>query len=80
MMLELETRKPKLRDDSIKVNSPFPHTIVNEQSGNGTSTYMPNRKAFPEGGYEVISARYSLGGGEISVDAVSRMLTDLFPY
>lgn len=65
---------------SIKVNSPFPHTIVNEQSGNGTISYMPNRKAFPEGGYEVISARYSPGGGEILVDELNRMLTDLFPY
>jgi len=63
---------------SIKLNSPFPYTIVSEQSGNGTTSYMPNRKAFPEGGYEVISARYSPGGGEILVGAVNRMLTDLF--
>lgn len=63
---------------SIKLNSPFPYTIVSEQSGNGTTSYMPNRKAFSEGGYEVISARYSPGGGEILVGAVNRMLTDLF--
>jgi hypothetical protein len=40
---------------NIKLNSPFPFTIVNEQSGNGTLSYVPNRKAFPEGAYEVIA-------------------------
>jgi hypothetical protein len=65
---------------AIKLNSPFPFTVVNEQSGNGTISYAPNRKAFPEGGYEVISARYAPGGGELLVDAVNRLLMDLFPY
>jgi len=65
---------------TIKLNSPFPFTVVNEHSGNGTMSYMPNRKGFSEGGYEVESARYSPGGGEILVDAVIRVLIDLFPY
>jgi hypothetical protein len=53
---------------------------VNEQSGNGSISYVPNRKAFSEGGYEVISARFTPGGGEILVDAVIRNLIELFPY
>ena len=62
----------------IKLNSPFPFTIVNEQSANGTISYVPNRKAFPESGYEVISARFEQGGGEILVDAAIRILIELF--
>ena len=64
---------------AIKLNSPFPFTVVSEQSGNGTLSYVPNRKAFPEGGYEVISARFAPGGGEILTDAVIRTLIELFP-
>ncbi len=63
---------------NIKLNSPFPFTIVNEQSANGTLSYVPNRKAFPEGAYEVISARFAPGGGEILADATIRILIDLF--
>ncbi|MEX2595066.1 MAG: neutral/alkaline non-lysosomal ceramidase N-terminal domain-containing protein [Anditalea sp.] len=65
---------------SIKMNSPFPFTVVNEQSGNGTISYVPNRKAFPEGSYEVSSARFAPGGGEIWVDAAIRSLIELFPH
>lgn len=65
---------------AIKLNSPFRHTIVNEQSGNGTLSYIPNYKAFPEGGYEVISARYLPGGAELLVEAVDRLLVDIYPY
>lgn len=62
----------------IKLNSPFPFTIVNEQSGNGTISYMPNKKAFPEGQYEVNSVRYSSGGGEVLVDAALETLISIF--
>jgi neutral ceramidase len=65
---------------AIKLNSPFRFTIVNEQSGNGSISYVPNRKAFPEGGYEVLSARFSPGGGEILVDAAIQSLIKLFPH
>ncbi|MGH9341945.1 MAG: neutral/alkaline non-lysosomal ceramidase N-terminal domain-containing protein [Acidobacteriota bacterium] len=65
---------------SIKTNSPFPFTIVSEQSANGAISYVPNRKAFPEGDYEVISARFEPGGAELLVEAAVRLLTDLFPY
>ncbi len=64
---------------AIKQNSPFPFTVVSEQSGNGTISYVPNRKAFPEGGYEVESARFSPGGAEKLVDASVQMLIELFP-
>ena len=63
----------------IKLNSPFPFTVVSEQSGNGTLSYVPNRKAFPEGGYEVLSARFAAGGGEILTETVIRTLIELFP-
>jgi len=62
----------------IKLNSPYPFTIVTEQSGNGTISYMPNKKAFPEGQYEVNSARYSSGGGEILVDAAIETLIEIY--
>lgn len=65
---------------SIKTNSPFPLTIVSEQSGNGAISYVPNQRAFPEGGYEVNSARFLPGGAELLIDAAGRLLTDLFPY
>lgn len=65
---------------AIKLSSPFPFTIVNEQSGNGAISYVPNLKAFWEGEYEVISARFSPGGGEILADAAIRLLIDLFPH
>ena len=62
----------------IKLNSPFPFTIVSEQSGNGTLSYIPNKKAFPEGQYEVNSARYRSGGGESLVDAALETLISIF--
>ena len=62
----------------IKLNSPFPFTIVSEQSGNGTLSYIPNKKAFPEGQYEVNSVRYSSGGGESLVDAAIETLISIF--
>ena len=65
---------------AIKQNSPYPYTVVTEQSGNGTFSYVPNYKAVLEGGYESESARFLPGGGEILVDTVIRVLTDFFPY
>ncbi len=65
----------------IKLNSPFRFTIVSEQSGNGTISYMPNKKAFPEGQYEVNSVRYSSGGGETLVDsAIETLISIFYPY
>ena len=64
---------------TIKQNSPFPFTVVSEQAGNGAISYVPNRNAFDKGSYEVISARFSPGGGDLPADAVVRLLIDLFP-
>jgi hypothetical protein len=62
----------------IKLNSPFPFTIVSEQSGNGTLSYIPNKKAFPEGQYEVNSARYRSGGAETLVESAIEALISIF--
>jgi neutral ceramidase len=63
---------------AVKQNSPFRRTIVSEQSGSGAISYVPNRKAFPEGGYEVISARFAAGGGEMLSDAAIKLLMELY--
>ncbi len=63
----------------IKQNSPYAFTFICEQSANGSLSYIPNEKAFPEKGYEVESARIAPGGGEILATAASRLLTELFP-
>ena len=64
---------------AMKQNSPFALTFVSEQSGNGAISYIPNEKAFPEGSYEVDSARVAPGGGEVLANAAIRLLTELFP-
>jgi hypothetical protein len=58
---------------TIKIASPFPYTIVVELA-NGSIGYVPNRRAYPEGAYEVISSRVAAGSGEQMVDAAVRML------
>jgi len=62
----------------IKGNSPFARTFVSEQSGSGSVGYVPNEKAYPEGSYEVESARLAPGGGEVLADAAVRLLIELF--
>jgi hypothetical protein len=61
---------------AIKLASPFQYTIVVELA-NGSVGYVPNRKAYPEGAYEVISARCGPGSGELLVDTATRILVDL---
>jgi hypothetical protein len=58
---------------AIKIASPFPHTIVAELA-NGSVGYVPDRKAYPEGAYEVISARVAPGSGEAMAQAAIDML------
>ncbi len=62
---------------AVKRASPFPHTVVSGMSASGTISYVPTRKAFEEGSYEVISARVAPGGGELLVEAAVRMLQNL---
>jgi len=64
---------------AMKQNSPFALTFVSEQSGNGSLSYIPNEKAFPEGSYEVDSSRVAPGGGEVLATAAIRLMTELFP-
>ena len=61
---------------AIKKASPFPLTIVSELA-NGSPSYVPNRKAYAEGAYEVISARCGPGCGEALADAAIRILAEM---
>ncbi len=61
---------------AIKTASPFRYTVVSELA-NGSIGYVPNRKAYAEGAYEVESARCGSGSGEMMVDAAVGMLIDL---
>jgi neutral ceramidase len=63
----------------IKQNSPYALTVVSEQSGNGSLGYIPNEKAYPEGSYEVESARLAPGGGDLLAAEAARLLRTLFP-
>lgn len=58
---------------TIKAGSPFKQTIVAELA-NGSIGYIPNRVAYPQGNYEVVSARVAAGSGEKLVDEALRQL------
>jgi len=57
----------------IKQDSPFRHTILAELA-NGAIGYIPARRAYAQGNYEVVSARCAEGSGERLVDAAGRLL------
>jgi hypothetical protein len=61
---------------AIKQDSPFPHTVIAELA-NGSIGYIPSRRAYAQGNYEVISARCAEGSGERLVDAAAKMLKEL---
>jgi len=61
---------------SIKAASPFPQTHIAELA-NGSIGYIPNRSAYAEGNYEVVSARCAEGSGELLVQAALKMLEEL---
>jgi hypothetical protein len=61
---------------AIKKASPFKYTFIAELA-NGSIGYIPNRSAYPEGNYEVVSARCATGSGEMLVDAAVKMLKEL---
>ncbi len=63
---------------SIKAASPFEQTHVVELA-NGSFGYIPNRSAYAEGNYEVVSARCAAGSGEMMVESAIRMLSELAP-
>jgi neutral ceramidase len=61
---------------AIKQDSPFPFTIIAELA-NGLVGYIPSRRAYAQGNYEVVSARCAEGSGERLVDAAVKMLKEL---
>jgi len=62
---------------AIKRASPFKYTVVAELA-NGSIGYVPTKRAYPEGNYEVVSARCAEGSGELLADAALRLLRDLY--
>lgn len=61
---------------AIKQDSPFPNTIIAELA-NGIIGYIPSRRAYAQGNYEVVSARCAEGSGEMLVDAAVKMLREI---
>lgn len=61
---------------SIKAASPFRQTHIIELA-NGGSYYIPNRSAYAEGNYEVVSTPYAEGTGELLVTTAIRLLKSL---
>jgi len=58
---------------AIKKASPFKHTFIAELA-NGSIGYVPNREAYPQGNYEVVSARGEAGSGEKLVEVALKLL------
>jgi neutral ceramidase len=61
---------------AIKKSSPFKHTFIAELA-NGSIGYVPNREAYPQGNYEVVSARAEAGAGEILVETALKLLNEV---
>ena len=62
---------------AIKRGSPFKRTIIAELA-NGAIGYIPTRRAYGEGNYEVVSTRVAEGSGELLVDSALRQLRRLY--
>ncbi len=60
----------------VKAGSPFAQTY-NVELANGAIGYIPNKGAYPEGKYEVESARVAAGSGEVLMATALRMLASL---
>jgi neutral ceramidase len=63
---------------AIKEASPFRYTLIAELA-NGSIGYIPDKPAYPQGNYEVVSARCAGGSGEILVESAVRLLKELNP-
>lgn len=61
---------------AIKQASPFPHTIIAELA-NGSVGYVPTKRAYAQGNYEVVSARCAEGSGELLVERALKLLKEL---
>ncbi len=62
---------------TLKQDSPYSNTIIAELA-NGALSYIPNRQAYPEGGYEVVSSRCAPGAGEMLMNSALRQLIEMF--
>jgi hypothetical protein len=62
---------------AIKAGSPFRQTVIAELA-NGSIGYVPTRVAYPQGNYEVVSARCAEGSGEKLVDSALKQLRAQF--
>lgn len=61
---------------AIKKASPFRTTMVVELA-NDIPAYVPTKKAFGEGSYEIVNSRVAPGGGEAMVEAAIGLLKGL---
>lgn len=64
---------------TLKEDSPFPITIAAELA-NGGLGYIPNRQAYPQGQYEVVSTRFLPGTGEMLMNSALSQLDTLFQH
>jgi neutral ceramidase len=63
---------------AIKASSPFRHTLVISLA-NDLDFYIPTRRAFEEGSYEVTTCPLAAGCGELLVQTAVRLLNELKP-
>ena len=61
---------------AIKKQSPFKHTFIAELA-NGSMGYVPNREAYPQGNYEIVSARGEAGSGEKLGQVALKLLNEV---
>jgi hypothetical protein len=61
----------------LKQGSPFGQTIVVELA-NGSVGYVPTRRGYRQGAYEVVSARVAEGSGELLVNTALDLLAELY--
>ena len=61
---------------AIKKASPFRYTFIAELA-NGSVGYIPNREAYAQGAYEVVSSRCAEGSGELLVQSAIHQLKEL---
>jgi neutral ceramidase len=61
---------------ALKKASPFKHTFIAELA-NDSIGYIPNREAFPQGNYEVVSSRAEVGSGEKLIEVALKLLGEV---
>ena len=60
----------------IKARSPFAHTLILTLDGS-VDAYVPDRRAYPQGAYEVVNSPFEPGAGEALADAAVELLNGL---